>query len=94
MEKRYFGLVNVVWYDGCDAYVSKFIVQCEGFEVTEDSIKRIKQYLDGNGEVLKVDYLYDLTLDNIIAMGEIEPQTEDDAEKFASVDRFRTMYFR
>lgn len=94
-------MVNVVFYDGVDAFVAKFIVQAETdtekigttqyWSVTKESERKIREYLDGNGEVLKIDPLYDIDFDNIVA---IEQSNEEykKAEREA-VDRFKTMYF-
>lgn len=82
-------LVNVVWYDGSDAYVSKFILRTEGYEkLTEESEGLLGQYLSGNGEILKTDILYNLTFENIMAM-----ENEEDVEKVTAFNRFKEMYF-
>ena len=88
MEK--FGLFNVVWYDCCSssAYVSKFILSQNHGDISEETVNHLVEYLEGNGELLKVDYLYPLSFDNIIAM-----ETSDDVEKKIIVDRFKYMYF-
>ena len=77
MKKRY--LVNVVWYDGTDAYVSKFIIK-EGDE------KKIKEYLKFNGEVLKIDKLIQVEDEEIYHF-----INGTDEEKCA-VDRYFRMY--
>ena len=91
-------MVNVVWYDGVDAYVSKFVVQAEmitekigepGFpQITNDSRRRISKYLDGNGEILKVDPLYPVELENIMAL-----KGSDNSELQAAFDRFKAFWF-
>lgn len=82
-------LVNVVWYDGTDAYVSKFILRTEGHKkLTEESEGLLGQYLSGNGEILKTDILYNLTFENIMAM-----ENEEDVEKVTAFNMFKEMYF-
>ena len=83
-----YSLFNVVWYDGCDAFVSKFILPTKDNEVTKDGERDVIRYLDGNGELLKIDYLYNLSLENIIAM-----RRSEDKEHIAAYDRFANMYF-
>lgn len=86
-------LVNVVWYDGCDAFVGKFVLQVEGqgedLKVTHVSEVLTKKYLDGNGEILKFDPLYPVDLDDILAIKE----HHDDKELQAAYDRFKNMWF-
>ena len=85
MKKNEWYLVNVVWYDGVEAYVSKFILQCDEGELTEDSKKRTEEYLDGNGEILKFDVCYAVKLENIIAY-----KNSDHQEIY---QRFEEMWF-
>lgn len=90
MEKWY--LMNVIWYDGYDAFVSKFIGKIHNFEgevyATKETIKHIEKYLEGNGEVLKIDPLYSLNFDNIIAL-----KDSDDKEQVTAYNRFVEIYF-
>lgn len=88
MNKFY--LVNVVWYDGSDAYVSKFILEADGQEITKDASERLEKYLRGNGEILKVDILYSVTLDYIMGY----KVAEKEPELTAAYDRFNSMYFK
>lgn len=83
-----FNLCNVVMYDGINAYVSKFILPCKGQEVTKDGKERCEKYCNGNGEILKIDVLYPITFENMLALHE----HGNDEEKCA-VDRFGQMYF-
>ena len=83
-----FGLFNVVWYDGSSAYVSKFILPSSHGEISNGTLNRLEKYLEGNGDILKTDYLYPLSFDNIKAM-----ETSIDNELKTSVDRFAQMYF-
>ena len=81
-------MCNVVWYDGCDAFVSKVILKCELGGITEESEELLGQELNGNGELLKVDKLYPVDLDNIIAL--------KDSDKDSDVtiyNRFKDMWF-
>ena len=93
-------MMNAVYYDGCNAYVSKFIGQVETnkdtvktldstlFEVTEETRKKIIGYLNGNGEILKIDPLYPVTFENIVAL-----QNHPNAEEQAAYERFKEMWF-
>lgn len=83
-----FGLFNVVWYDGSSAYVSKFILLQNHGDISKETYNRLSEYLRGNGDILKIDYLYPLSFDNIKAM-----ETSNDNELMVSVDRFKEMYF-
>lgn len=85
-----FNLVNVIWYDGIDAYVSKFILPCssDNKKVTTAGMKKCKEYMNGNGEILKFDVLYPVTLENINSFG-----VYGDNEQKATYDRFSKMYF-
>ena len=61
-------LTNVVWYDGVDAYVTKFVLKVDSnYSITTESKKLVKEYLDGNGEILKFDTCYAVTWENIEA---------------------------
>ena len=81
-------MCNVVWYDGSDAFVSKFVLKCDIGEVTEESEGLVDQYLNGNGELLKIDRLYPVELENIIALKDSElPELQK------TYDRFKEFYF-
>lgn len=87
MEKTTFKLCNVVWYDGTDAFVSKFILRSKGYdEVNEESREKVLKELDGNGDVLKIDILYEVSLDNIEAFAESN-------DTRVIYERFRDMWF-
>lgn len=83
-----FGLFNVVWYDGYEAYVSKFILEHHDGNITPSAMSKLEKYLNGNGEILKVDYRHAIDFDDIIDLNE-SVATQD---KLA-VDRFKKMYF-
>lgn len=89
MNKWY--LYNVVFYDGVDAYVSKFVASSD----EKDAHKHISSYAAGNGEILKLDKLYPLTFDEIMGMKNIKSEDEipGDAEKRCAVERWIEMYF-
>lgn len=95
MERFY--LCKVVWYDGCEAYVGKFILETEeqydegecNPVVTERAKAKLNNYMVGC-EVLKIDTLYAVSLDNIIAFSKLE----NSAEEHAAYKRFNDMYFR
>lgn len=87
MAKKFY-LVNVVFYDGFEAYVSKFILRGSNYELSEESKKLTEEYLSGNGEILKYDVLYEVTLENILAFNEY-----GDNEQQCAYDRWSKMYF-
>lgn len=85
-------LYNVVIYDGVDSKVLKVVLKTEfceegGYEFKD--IEYLKSFVHAyfeEAEVCKVDQLYELSLDNILAFREVP--------KFAEVyDYFITMYF-
>jgi len=94
-------MTNVVWYDGSDAYVSKFILKQKRTDdgandtVTEESEDRVRQYLgEGNGEVLKIDVLYGLSFDSIVALKDYEKSGyKSEVEQFAAYERFKEIWF-
>ena len=81
-------MCNVVWYDGVDAYVSKFVLRCDENGVTQESEGLVGQYLNGNGEVLKIDRLYPVTLENIVALKD----SKEEQQQWA-YNRFNEFYF-
>ena len=101
--KNSWWMINVVWYDGSDAFVSKFIGQMEANEdedglieetLTDETISKIKEYLSGNGEALKFDPLYSMDFDNIVALKGYENSTSEyEIELFAAYGRFKEMWF-
>jgi len=61
-------LCNVVFYDGVEAYVSKFILQGDdNYTISKNSDKKVREYLEGNGEVLKIDINYKICFDEFLA---------------------------
>lgn len=80
-------MVNVVWYDGVEAYVSKFVLKIEGEDKTEAE-KMVKTHLADSGEVLKLDVLYPVTLENIMAL-----KDSDNVFDNVTFDRFKEFYF-
>lgn len=87
--KTCFGMVNVVWYDGYDAYVSKFILETDKMSgVTPDAKERTEQYMSGNGEILKYHPIEALSFADIKRLEE-----SGTTEEKAAVDRFSNMYF-
>ena len=84
-----FGLFNVVWYDGYEAYVSKFILEQNDGEITLRTKDKLENYISGNGEILKVDFRYTIDFDTIIEMNE----STASCDKLA-IDRFKKMYFK
>lgn len=87
-------MCNVVWYDGSDAYVSKFILKATEEGVTEESEGLVGQYLNGNGELLKIDPLYYVNFDNIIALKTYEDSnSEHERSLYNAYERFKEMWF-
>ena len=86
-----FGLFNVVWYDGYEAYVSKFILECHDGNITPCAMSKLEKYLNGNGEILKVDYRHAIEFDDIIELNE-STATQDNLA--VELRRFKKMYFR
>ena len=93
-----FGMINVIAYDGTDAYCMKFIAEMEIFttenfatrvEATKDAKLRIKDYVEECGaEVVKFDEKHTISLGVLIQLKE-----SGTAEEKAAVDRFEKMYF-
>lgn len=83
-----FGLFNVVWYDGTNAYVSKFILQTNEGKITDESKIGLNDCIIGNGEVLKIEFLHYISYFSLKEMEE-----SNDNEIKAIVDRFASMYF-
>lgn len=81
-----YSMYNVVWYDGVDAYVSKMILKSDKTKAIKDAIN----YLKGNGEVLKVDLLYTLERENILAI--LKDYGESNPDNKLIADRFSEMY--
>lgn len=77
-------MYNVVIYDGVDAFVSKFILPDE---MPLDSFCRTFGNMGYDGEVLKLDKLYPVKLDNIIALKDGNSNEQD------TFNRFNEMFF-
>lgn len=76
-------LYNTVWYDGCDAWISKFILPSQK---TEKELMKEIEKCGYDGNVLLIEKNYDLSLENIIAMS-------CEKEYSCVLDRFKDMYF-
>lgn len=83
-----FSLANVVWYDGVDSYVSKFILETDNGEVTMKARNKVIDYLCGNGELLKIDILHTVNLDTIFTY-----RDNINDELKSAYTRFNIMYF-
>ena len=79
-------MTNCVCYDGVDAYVIKLILDWSN----EDEAKNTAEMYMANAgmELLKLDRLYGVTLENIIAFSDY-----DDGEFKTIFNRFKEMYF-
>lgn len=82
-----YSMYNVVWYDGVEAYVTKFVLSENEKKAKNELFDwwREKGY---DGEILKLDSLYGVTLENIIAL-----RNDDNDDNKRSYDRFEEMYF-
>lgn len=79
-------MYNVVWYDGEDAYVSKFVLDTNKEQAEKDLCKLWS--LNGyEGEILKIDQLYVVNFENINALN-----NGDNTQKI-TFNRFIEMYF-
>lgn len=91
--KHEYTLCNVVAYDGSDAYVIKFILDRAA---EKESRALVVEYCaDGGMEVLKLDWLYSLSFENIVAMASEENYKTGvtTIEQFNAAVRFKEMYF-
>lgn len=82
MRTKY-ALFNTVWYDGQDSWVAKFVLPADT-TMKSDCIKTMDGWYDG--EILKLDKLYEVTLDNIVAF-------KNNQETENLYDRFNEMFF-
>lgn len=78
-----YSMYNVVWYDGVEAYVSKFVLPENEKEAKNDLL----DWWDNDGEILKLDKLYSVSLGNIIDL------RTGDNENITTFERFEEMYF-
>ena len=84
-----FGLFNVVWYDGYEAYVSKFILEHKAGKITLRTMGKLENYINDGGEILKVEFRYTIEIDDIIEMNESTAINDK-----LAIDRFKKMYFK
>lgn len=77
-------MYNVVIYDGVDAFVSKFILPDE---MTLDTACRTFGKMGYDGEILKLDKLYPVTFNNIIAL------KDGNSNEQITFERFNEMFF-
>lgn len=80
-----YSMYNAVIYDGMDAYVIKFVLVTDEKKARYD-LKKYWSAAGYDGEILKIDKLYQLELRNIIAV-------EDNEEYKNTFERFNEMYF-
>lgn len=89
-------MCNVVWYDGLDAFVSKYILRIQDavFDVTDESRELVEEEICGNGEILKIDILSPLDFDNIEALKGYEKSDRPyEQEQYRAYLRFKDMWF-
>lgn len=81
-----YSMYNVVWYDGDDAYVSKFILKSNEEQAKNDlfTFWSVNGY---DGQILKLDNLYGVNLENIVAL------RNGDNEEIRTFGYFEEMYF-
>lgn len=81
-----YSMYNVVWYDGVGAYVTNYVLPENEKEAKKDiGIWWEKSGYDG--EVLKLDKLYGMSLENIIAL------RNGNDEEIRTFNYFEEMYF-
>lgn len=78
-----YSMYNVVWYDGVEAYVSKFVLPDNEKKAKNDLL----DWWHYDGEILKLDKLYSVSLENIIAL------RNGDNFNSSTFERFEQMYF-
>lgn len=89
-----FYMTNVVWYDGNEANVSKFIIECceedDGYVwAFEKSERKVYQYFASDIKVLEIDLLYPMTSEEITALSSLEnSSSKDDQQKYSAYERF------
>lgn len=83
MGRKKFYLVNVVYYNGIEAFVSKFIIggaKTEEWGILgkedKDMVRDYIHTLDCNS-VLMFDVLYDLSLENILAFKDSSEESDN-----------------
>ena len=77
-----YSIYNVVWYDGLNSYVSKFVLPVDENKAKKDLL----DWWDCDGEILKLDRLYGVSLEDIIAL-------RNGNEDLNTFERFEQMYF-
>ena len=82
-----YSMYNVVWYDGVDAYVTMFILKSN----IGAAKLALKEFWEKNGydtgQILKIDKLYDVTLEKILAL------KDGNNVQVNVFERFKEMYF-
>lgn len=86
-------LCNVVWYDGAEAYVGKFVLRANDSGITKESEIRLRDHLAGLGELLKVDILYAVNFDDILHLERYDGLEKTAREMKAAFERFKGMWF-
>lgn len=82
-------LCNVVIYDGVESKIKKMVVKINfdnGFNEELEYVTSFIKAYENEAEMLKIDLLYEVSLDNIIAFREVPSLAE-------AYDDFITMYF-
>lgn len=81
-----YSIYNVVWYDGVDAFVTKWILPTEEQRANKD-LSHFGDKQGYDGEILKLDKLYEVSFDNIVSMKQYSDLRKD------TFTRFEEMYF-
>ena len=91
-------MTNVVWYDGENAYVSKFILRYDIHSCMnpQDEVY-IEDYFKGNGEILKYDRCYQIRnlehINNLASYKDSDSLIERDQELYRAYTRWNEMMF-
>ena len=81
-----YSMYNVIWYDGVDAYVSKFVLKTN----EEQAEKDLCEFWSTNGYdgvILKIDRLYTVDFEGINAL------KNGDSKERNTYNEFIEMYF-
>lgn len=81
-----YAMYNVVWYDGVDAFVTKFILP-DSEKVALKDLQNFWTLSGYDGDILKIDKLYGVSLENIIAL------RNGNDKDIRTYEYFEQMYF-
>lgn len=81
-----YSMYNVVWYDGANAYVTKYVLKSDEKEAIKE-LTRSWEQCGYDGEILKLDKLYYMSLENILGL------RNGNGNDISTFNRFEEMYF-